>query len=354
MSAIGDVIHTLPALTTLRRHLPEAHIAWLVEEVAADLVGGHPALNRVIVWPRRQWVAVLKAGRMGEFTRMVRGFVRELRDTEYDLIVDFQALAKSALWVAAARGKRKVGYGPGMRHDERSYLVLNERVSVTDPNAHAVERNLRLLAGAGFPRLPLIYDLPITATEEDEAQRLLEQVEIKADQPFVTINAMTRWPTKNWTESGFAEVVDTLARQEIPCVFTGASGDKMALDRISTGMQTPMRRLDGRTSLKVLAAVFRRSAAVVSTDTGPMHLAVAVGTPVIALFGPTSPGYTGPYGPGHVVLRSGVDCSPCYRRVCETTAHEKYACMLRIQPKQAVEEVLRQVRRSSPSAENER
>lgn len=354
MSAIGDVIHTLPALTTLRRHLPEAHISWLVEEIAADLVRGHPALNRVIVWPRRQWVAALKAGRVVELTRWVRGFLGELRDTEYDLILDFQALAKSALWVAAARGKRKVGYGPGMRHDERSYLVLNERVPVTDPNAHAVERNSRLLEGAGFTRLPVAYDLPITATEEDEAQRLLEHVGIKAERPFVVINAMTRWPTKNWTESGFAGVTDTLARQEIPCVFTGASGDKAALDAIGTAMQTPMRRLDGRTSLRVLAAVFRRAATVVSTDTGPMHLAVAVGTPVIALFGPTAPGYTGPYGPGHVVLRSGVECSPCYRRVCETTTHEKHACMLRLQPEQVVEEVLRRIRRSSPNAENER
>jgi 3-deoxy-D-manno-octulosonic-acid transferase/heptosyltransferase-1 len=354
MSAIGDVIHTLPALTTLRRHLPEARITWLVEEAAAELMCAHPALDRVLVWPRRRWVAGLKAGQLGLLAQQVRAFLRDLRDTEYDLVIDFQALAKSALWVALARGKRKAGYGPGMHHDEKSYLVLNERVQVTDPRAHAVERSLRLLEGLGFARLPLEYALPISDADDAQALSLLTRVDISPGEPFVVVNSMTRWPTKNWTDAGFAIVADRLAAEDLPCLFVGGAGDARALNAIASRMQTSMRRVDGCTSLLQLAALFQRAVAVLSTDTGPMHLAVAAGTPVIALFGPTSPDYTGPYGKGHVVLRAGVDCSPCYKRTCETTHYEKHACMRRISPGDVVGAVLQHLRGCDWKADDER
>jgi lipopolysaccharide heptosyltransferase I len=340
LSAIGDVTHTLPALTTIRRHLPDARITWLVEETAEDIIRGHPALDRVLIWRRREWTRLAASFHWVAATRLFVGFLRELRDTSYDLVIDFQALLKSSIWIALARGQRKAGYGPGLRHDERSYLVLNERVPVVDPNAHAIERNLRLLEGLGFPRLPVRYDFPLLPETDAEAARLLAGLGLEGPAPFVAINAMTRWPTKNWMPEGFAAVVDELATRKAPCVFTGAGGDRVALDAIAAAMRTTPRRLDGRTSLKTLAAVFRRARVVLSTDTGPMHIAVAVGTPVVALFGPTSPGYTGPYGDGHVVLRTGLTCSPCYQKVCRTREYETHACMRRIQASEVVTAVI--------------
>jgi len=350
LSAIGDVTHTLPALTTIRRHQPDARITWLVEDTAHDVIRGHAALDRILVWRRREWTEIVQSFRWVSATRLLAGFVRELRNTHYDLIIDFQALLKSSIWIALARGQRKAGYGPGLRHDERSYLFLSERVPVADPSAHAVERNLRLLEGLGFPRVPLRYDFPILPENDAEASRLLSELDLGDHSPFVGINAMTRWPTKNWTPENFAAVADALADGGVPCVFTGAAADREALDAVAGAMRTPPRRLDGRTSLKTLAAVFRRALVVLSTDTGPMHIAVAVGTPVVALFGPTSPGYTGPYGEGHVVLRAGVECSPCYKRVCETRRYEPHACMRRLQPGDVVEAVRRRLElgRSAP------
>jgi heptosyltransferase-1 len=345
LSALGDVTHTLPALTTLRRHWPEARITWLVEPAAVELIRGHPALDRILVWRRREWVGRVRSLRLLPALQQLRGFLRELRDTHYDLVVDFQGLAKSAVWVAAARARRKGGYGPGGRRHEWSWLALNERVPVRDPNAHAVERNLRLLEGLGLPRLPLRYDFPVLPQNETEATTLLSEAGIADGAPFVAVNAMTRWATKNWTPAGFAAVADALPTRGLPVVFTGAPEDGAAVDAIAAFMRSPIRRLDGRTSLKTLGAVFRRASAVLSTDTGPMHIAVAVGTPVVALFGPTAPGYTGPHGDGHVVLRSGVPCSPCYRKVCRTTQVEAHACMLRIDPGQVVEAVLHQAAR---------
>ncbi len=343
LSAIGDVTHTLPALTTLRRHLPDARISWLVEEAAQDVVRGHPALDRLLVWRRLAWVRAIRSFRWLAAAREFAGIARALRDTPYDLIIDFQALLKSSLWIALARSPRKAGYGPGLRHDERSYLFLSERVPVSDPNAHAVERNLRLLEGLGFPRLPLRYDFPILPENDREAARLLAEVGLAETTPFLAVNAMTRWPTKNWTAAHFASVADQLARSGAPCVFTGSPDDREALQAIADAAQTPLRRLDGRTSLKTLAAVFQRARVVLSTDTGPMHIAVAVQTPVVALFGPTSPRSTGPFGAAHVVLRAGLECSPCYRKTCHTTRYEKHACMLRIEPDAVVQAVRRQL-----------
>lgn len=340
LSALGDVIHTLPALTTLRRHRPGARIAWLVEEAAADLVRGHAALDRLIVWRRGAFDRAVRSGRVFAAATELRRTLRELRDTRHDLVVDFQGLAKSAFWVAAARAVAKAGYGPGQRRNELAHLVLNRRVPVTAPGAHAVERNLRLLEGLGFPRLPLAYDFPVAPANEAEAGGLLAEVNLAGGARFVAVNALTRWPTKNWTPAGFAAVADLLAARGLPAVFTGAPGDRAALDAIAAAMRTPMRRLDGRTPLKTLAALFRRAAAVLSTDTGPMHLAVAVGTPVVALFGPTDPGYTGPHGEGHVVLRAGLACSPCFRRDCRTKQFEPHACMVRLQPEEVAGAVL--------------
>jgi ADP-heptose:LPS heptosyltransferase len=219
-------------------------------------------------------------------------------------------------------------------------LFLKERVPVVDPDAHAVERNLRLLEGLGFARLPVRYDFPIPPEHEQEAERLLVEVGLAPGTSFVAVNAVTRWETKNWSSAAFAAVADGLAARGLPVVLTGAKGDRPELDAIAGAMRARPARLDGRTSLKTLAAVFRRARVVLSTDTGPMHIAAAVGTRVVALFGPTSPAYTGPHGDGHVVLRvPEVECSPCYRRVCSTTQYEKRACMLRLQPAAVVEAV---------------
>ncbi len=348
LSSLGDVVHTLPALTTLRRHWPAARITWLAEPPAFEILRGHPALDRILVWPRRKWTGLLRAGRLPAAGRLLREFLRELRDTRFDLVVDFQGLAKSALWVAAARAAEKAGYGPGHRRREWAWLACNRRVPVRDPRAHAVERNLQLLEGLGLPRLPLRYDFPILPENEREAAALLAELGLPAGVPFVAASVLTRWPAKNWTPEGFAQTADALALRGLPVVLTGAAEDRAALDAVAAVQRSPVRRLDGRTSLKTLAAVFRRARVVLSTDTGPLHIAVAVGTPVVALFGPTDPGYTGPYGDGHVVLRSAVPCSPCFQKTCRTRLVEPHACMRRLEPSVVADAVARLAAQERP------
>jgi heptosyltransferase I len=338
-SAIGDVIHTLPSLWSLRAHFPDAHITWLVEESAADLLAGHPALNRVLVVSRNTWVDDLRTGRPYRALHGLVQFVRRLRDTHYDLVIDFQGLIKSALWVLLARGARKVGFGHGMEHAEYSYLALTERVPAVDMNQHAIERSLLLLKGIGVPTMDVRYALPVPAAEEAKAIALLRAVGVHDQDRLAAMNPMARWATKLWEPASFAALADRLEQQGICVVFTGGPQDQPALDEICRLMTAPARRLDGKTSLHTLAAVYRRAQVVVTTDSGPMHLAAAVGTSVVALFGPTAPWRTGPYGAGHVVLRADLTCSPCFKKQCVTTKYEERACMKRL----TVDEVARMV-----------
>jgi heptosyltransferase I len=339
-SAIGDVIHTLPALWSLRIRYPEAHITWLVEEAATDLLTGHPALNRVLVASRKTWLADLQAGHALRTLRAVIHFIRLLRDRHYDLVIDFQGLIKSAIWVFLAKGTRKVGFGRGMEHAEHSYLLLSERVPAVDMDQHAIDRSLLLLKGIGIPTAGIRYDLPSSPQHESEAVSLLRELGIREEHRFVAINPMARWPTKLWESADFALLADRLQSRGIPVVFTGGQDDRASLDNICQLMKSQVRRLDGKTGLKTLASIYRRAHVLITTDSGPMHLAAAVGTSVVALFGPTAPWRTGPYGQNHTVLRAGITCSPCYKKECLTTEYEKQACMKRISVDEVAHAVL--------------
>lgn len=341
LSAIGDVIHTLPALTALRRHYPNAQIDWLVEEAAAELVQGHEALDRVLVWRRREFVGLLRSGEVSSAVKRFLNLLLALRDTRYDLIIDFQALLKSSLWIFLARGRRKTGFGPGMEHAENSHLFLNERIPSVSMEMHALDRGLRLLQALGIPAAQVRYDLPIGADDARTAERLLVEGGLRLDQPFVAVNPMAKWPTKLWAAERFRELAECLLARGFQVVFTGSKVDRSFIDEMAGPLGSSVIRLDGRTALKVLAAVYRSATVVVSTDTGPMHLAAAVGRPVVALFGPTAPWRTGPYGEGHVVIRAGVSCSPCFSKSCKTKEFEPMACMNRITAEQVVEAVAR-------------
>lgn len=337
-SAIGDVIHTLPALHCLRRKYPDAHITWLVEEAAADVVMGHPALDRLLVASRKEWIREWRTGGRRSAFRKAWQFVRELRDTRYDLLLDFQGLLKSGIWVALARAKRKVGFGRGMEHAEMSYLFLNERVPAVSMEMHAVDRELHLLQAIGVECPEVRFELPLTIADHQAAAELLESHGVASHQPFVAINPMTTWPTKHWQPEKFAVLADRLVEAGKKVVFTGGPTDRAGIVTIGTMMHQPSVNLAGATTLKALAAVFARAQAVVSTDTGPMHIAAAMGAPVVALFGPTAPWRTGPYGRTHRIIRLGLPCSPCLKKQCH---YGTTACMADIPVTEVVQAIMR-------------
>jgi lipopolysaccharide heptosyltransferase I len=323
LSAIGDVVMSLPFLEAMRGRYPRAHITWLVEEAAADLVREHPLLDRVLVSRRKYWFKNVKSGRLPSTWREASGFLKELRDREYDLVVDLQGLFKSGILSFLSGGRRRVGFD-GTR--EFSYLFLNERLAPYDPDRHALLRYLDVARYLGAETgEEVLWSFPVNQAASEKAGRLLG----KTDGPLVAINPGAKWDTKLWPAAYWRELTRLMVEAGgVNLVLTG-SRDEMALNADLVDGTAGIKDLTGHTDLKVLAEVFRAVDLVICPDTGPMHLAAAVGAKVLAVFGPTAPWRTGPFGPGHTILRTSRDCSPCFKKQCNHTA-----CMKEIKPEE--------------------
>jgi len=179
LSAIGDVIHTLPSLNAIKKHYPDAHITWLVEEDASGLIVEHEALDRVIISKRKRWLKSMLRLLCLKNIKKIYSFIIELRDTEYDLIIDFQGLLKSSILVALAKGKRKIGFDKGMEHMEYSYIFLNERIPPVNMENHALLRNLMLINALGIESKEIEYKIPISDHNRKVIDDILERYGIK-------------------------------------------------------------------------------------------------------------------------------------------------------------------------------
>lgn len=305
LSSFGDVLHALPTLEALRDLYPQGRLTWLVEAAYAPLLQGHPALDHVWLAPRLRPRQIFA----GANPTLITGLVRQLRAHRFDVVIDLQGLLKSAVWVALARSARKVGYD---QTREGSYRVISERVDPFDPEAHAVRRYLHLAHYLGAEVNPPRFRLGLGAAAK--VSHLLPGGETGG---LAVLHPGSRWPSKLWPAAAWAQLGDWLSREHgLQVAITGSAADQKLTADILRQMREPVIDLAGRTSLAELAAVLRRARLAVTTDTGAMHLAAALGTPVAALFGPTSPWRTGPFGQGHQVVRLALDCSPCFRRRC--------------------------------------
>jgi len=335
LSAIGDVIHTLPSLTVLRKRYPDAHITWVIEEDSADIIAGHPFLDRALVSRRKRWLKNLRELRdvrktIGE----VRSFIAALRGRKYDLVVDFHGLLKSSIVVLLSGGRRKLGYDS---MQELSGLFLNDKV-YEDMEKHAVDRYLDLPRHLGADTGTPEFRIHIAEENRRRIEHLLEENGINPKDRFIAVNPVALWETKMWDNGKFAQLCDRIVGElKLTVVFTGGP-DRETVEHIRSLMHFPSADIAGRTTLRDLAYLYERSALVVTTDSGPMHVAAAVGTPTVALFGPTDPARTGPYGAGHTVVRKDLSCSPCFLKRCGTRR-----CMEAI----SVEEVFRAVQKKT-------
>jgi 3-deoxy-D-manno-octulosonic-acid transferase/heptosyltransferase-1 len=318
LSALGDVVQTIPAFEALRNYYPKAHIAWLVEEGTAELLEYYPRLDQVYVCPRKSWLKKLRKPWLWPAVCFdIIRFSKRLRSLYYDVIIDFQGLLKSAIWVGLARGGRKIGFD-GTR--EGSWRFLNERLPPYDPGKHALDRYLDVARHLGAEVESVLVRDPWTPAEEYQFSNRLDRLTGKGESPLVVCHPMSRWQTKLWPKAKFARLANEMVeRLQATVVFTGSAEDR---DEIAAVLNeaggSGLYNWAGTTNLRELAYLCKRASVVISTDSGPMHLAAVLNTPVVALFGPTAPWRTGPYGKRHRVLRVERDCSPCFQRNCET------------------------------------
>ena len=315
-SSLGDVVNALPFLTSLRRRYPDRHIAWLVEEEASELLLGHPFLDRVVISGRRRWAQELLAPlRWPSALREIGGLIAELREGRYDLVVDLQGLLKSALMLVFSGARFRVGFASAREGSQR---VLTHLVPLPSGPTHAVDRYLEAARFLGAEPLSKTFVFPSNAEDGRRAEALLAEAGVGADDPVIALNPRARWRTKLWEEERFARLGEMLAgRCGARILVIGSASDLPLANRLAARMNPAPFVVAGRTDLKLLIALLKRIDLLVTVDSGPMHLAAAVGTPLVALFGPTDPRLNGPYGSDGAVLRVPLPCSPCLKRRCQ-------------------------------------
>jgi len=319
-SSLGDIVHALPVVSAIKLQWPRSHLTWIVKRQWADLVERAEGVDRV--WPIDMTV--------GSWIREGRA----LRAQRFDLAIDLQGLFRSGVLAWLSGAPTRIGFANGR---EGSPWFYSDRVPVTDPDIHAVDRYLSVVAalGASLPDKPRFG---FRLREEDMAtvREICQRRGLTVDKPWVAVNIGARWPTKRWPLTSFAAVLDQLYETQFsPVVVIGSADERPQMDSLKALAQSPFIDLCGEIPLKCLPSLLSKATAMITNDSGPMHIAAALGIPVIAMFGPTSASRTGPYGDGHRVLIGRVPCSPCFSRICR---HDpELECLHLIRPTQVVD-----------------
>ena len=307
LSAIGDVIHALPVAPVIKQQFPAAKITWVVEKPAYDLLTNNPYIDDIIIFDKPKFKS------LGGLLTHGRELAQQLKDKQIDLALDLQGLFKSAAIVYLSGAPTRLGYC-NMR--ELSHMV-SQPVIGPNKNGHVVDRYLDVARSLGCKVTQAIsFPIHITPQEAATAETIAAQAGLRKDNRYVVLAPGTNWPTKCWPVKHFAELSNKLYHDNIIPVLIGGTGDKRLVEEISVLTSIPPIDLTGKTSLKQLAHIIKQANCFVGGDTGPMHLASAVNTPVVALFGATDPARNGPYGFRQQVLRVNRPCQGCWKRIC--------------------------------------
>jgi lipopolysaccharide heptosyltransferase II len=319
LSAIGDCLIASPLAQALRERFPDAHLAWAVQEKAKVVVEGNPFLDEILVQEKglAGFVQILKRVKKGRF----------------DAVLDVQGAFKSAPLAWASGAKWRV---VSSRAQSIARRAANRIVPIEGTPPHALEQYLRVASALGIePQTP--RRLIMEVGDEPKQWGAQFWAENNAPSRVVALNPASARPLKAWPAAHFARLADSLEQNGIRTLFVGGPNDVEVVQNIIASMQHQPLSAAGKTNLRQLGALLQRCALLVSADTGPMHIAAGVGTPVVALFGPTDPRRTGPTGPNHLVLARDLPCRPCFQQpTCD-----RVQCLTEMQPEDVFDSVMR-------------
>ena len=300
LGALGDVVHALPVAAALRRRFPHAGIDWVIDERYAALLELVPGLDRRIV---------LRTSGRSAVTAW-RALRRELREVAYDVALDVQGLGKSALVARLSGARRVVGFSAPFLRERWARWLYTETADPGCPR-HVVDRNLGLLDVLGASDRERSFPLQV------DASPVVDALQRRFDPPgrgYVVIDPNAAWSTKHWPPDRYGAVAAHVRRTHgLPCVAIWGPGDESraaAVVSASAGAATAA----PPTGLAELAALLRAGVLLVSGDTGPLHLAAALGTPVVGVYGPSDPARNGPWSPNDEVVSAFADCVCAARR----------------------------------------
>ncbi len=306
-SALGDIVHALPVLSALRSRFPAARITWVVNAAYEPLIAGHPDLTDTLAFDR------------GAYKKGVRravgyslGFAAELRRRRFDLVIDLQGLMRTGLMCLATGARRRVGFANAR---EGSRYAYTEKVRVPDADRlHAVDRYWRVAEHLGAGQGPKRFHVPLQSAAVEWARAELAAL----PRPVLAFAVGARWLTKRWPTAHFAELARRAqAKAGGSVVFVGTGDDTAMSQEVAVTLRGPAKDFTGKTTLPRLAALLSLADGMVANDTGPLHLAAALGVPCVAPYTCTTVAKHGPYGSMSGGVATSVACAGSYIKKCD-------------------------------------
>lgn len=315
LGALGDVINTLPLAVTLKKQM-NAKIHWLVAPLSYPLLSNHTAVDNVILFDKNN---------LKESFFDVR---RQLKEIRFDIALDLQRTLKSGSFTYLSNTERKIGFDKN-RCKEMTWLFPFERIKTDNPAIHMLDQYMEFAShlGVNFSSEPE-WNIPVFG---EKPKNLPEK--------FIVLNIGATKKANKWLPAYFAKLHDTIYKElGVQSVLTGGPEDVLFSEEIVALCKTKILNYTGKTTVGELTEILRNAEYVISCDTGPMHMAVAVGTKTIGLFGPSTPERTGPYK--SQVIKKTIECSPCNNKECEIKEFEQPECMKLITPSDVVKKIV--------------
>ena len=319
LSAVGDVIRTLPAVKALKEHTPSPSITWIVEESSRAFLESQPEVDEVILFPRKRWTQGIKSlrtiwGTIGEMW----GFITGLRKRKFDVVFDFHGILKSGLLSFLSGSPKRIGYDRSSTK-EGNFLFSNVKVKLPKERISRFQRNLALLKGMGLEVRELKYSLHIPPEDKKYVESFFNTSSAFLKRPLIAIHPGTNPKAifKRWVPDQYAQLADRLVRElNATVLFTWGAEELEWVKGIRKEMKEPSLLGPKTESLTKLGEVYRHCDLYIGGDTGPMHIASLMGIPAVVIYGPTDPIENEPFG-NHIKVRKEVGCNPCHKYSCK-------------------------------------
>lgn len=299
-SSLGDIIHSLPFLNVIRKCFFDSEIHWVVFKGFEGILEEHSMIDRLWIIDKNSW---LKLSRAENTFYEIRTFLKSLRNERYDLVIDLQGLLRSGFIAFSTGSSVRIGFKEAR---EGSKYFYTHKVQ-GGKNIHAVDRYLKIAYFIGCNISEVKFPLSYRTTNANMHNFPFQ------NEDYCVIAPGARWKTKIWAANKFGALACL-----IPCksIIIGTDNDIKIAEEIVNFSKGKAINFAGKTTLKELTAIISRAKFMVTNDSGPMHLAAALNIPVFAIFGPTDPVKTGPYGKNNTIIKTDVKCSPCFKKIC--------------------------------------
>jgi lipopolysaccharide heptosyltransferase II len=361
LSAHGDVLQTLPLLSRIKSHFPEAQVGWVVEEAAEPLLAGNPLIHQLHVFKKKRWTQQLRSPKtLWAGLKNYFSFVRALRQERYQIGFDPQGLFKSGLMLWWAGIPKRVGFDRTREGASIFYTDTLPHHDLTNADIPTVTLFSEFVRVLGVP-VPLRFDaaaqhhelfefvLP-PLTEQSLKKREAWFEGFNPEWPIVALAPETIWPSKHWPTAYWETILKSILNRPLNIVIVGTDKIKVAWDQqiadlTGADAQAQVLNLMGQTSWPDLQAIFSVSMVFIGLDSAPLHLANATGKPyIIGLYGPTSARRTGPIGSQHIAIQTRLNCQPCFKKRCPLSSQTD-ECMKQLLPERVLEALDTQILR---------